>query len=64
MKKHKLAIILLPITIWIWLIGWSLFWTGSKRKQIKPVQARAKANKDKIEMIAALSDEQLATADD
>jgi hypothetical protein len=27
---------MLPIVIFIWFIGWSLYWTGSRKESAKP----------------------------
>jgi flagellar basal body-associated protein FliL len=36
MRNRILLIILFPITVFLWLAGWTLFWTGSQRKQNQP----------------------------
>lgn len=30
-----IMIMLLPITVFLWLIGWGLFWIGSRGKSLK-----------------------------
>ena len=36
MRNRILLIILFPITVFLWLAGWTLFWTGSQRRQNQP----------------------------
>ncbi len=32
-KRNKLALLLiLPVAVFIWLVGWSLYWSGSRGK--------------------------------
>jgi flagellar basal body-associated protein FliL len=51
MRKRTFLIMLLPIVILLWAIGWSLFWTGS---ETNARTTRAKAKKDNgIEIVAA-----------
>jgi hypothetical protein len=36
-KRSRVALLLvLPIAVFIWFIGWSLYWIGSKRKVATP----------------------------
>jgi hypothetical protein len=36
-KRNRVALLLiLPVVIFIWLIGWSLYWIGSKGRVAKP----------------------------
>jgi hypothetical protein len=37
-RVHNRAVILilLPVTTLLWLIGWTLYWTGSRTKPQKP----------------------------
>jgi hypothetical protein len=36
-KRNKVALLLLlPIAVFIWFIGWSLYWMDSKRKTATP----------------------------
>jgi flagellar basal body-associated protein FliL len=55
MKKRTFIILLLPIVILLWAIGWSLFWTGSET-DTKTTRARAKKD-DGIRIIAAPPEE-------
>ena len=51
MKKRAFIILLLPIVILLWAIGWSLFWTGTET-DTRTTRARAKKDNG-IEIIAA-----------
>jgi hypothetical protein len=44
MRKRRAAISLLamPIVVFIWFIGWSLYWFGRKKKKLKPDLANQK----------------------
>jgi hypothetical protein len=36
-KRNKVALLfVLPIAVFIWFIGWSLYWVGSKGKTATP----------------------------
>jgi hypothetical protein len=36
-KRNKVTLFLmLPIAIFIWFVGWSLYWIGSREKAVKP----------------------------
>jgi flagellar basal body-associated protein FliL len=35
-RNRAVILILMPITIFLWLIGWALFWTGSKNQPPTP----------------------------
>jgi flagellar basal body-associated protein FliL len=55
MKKRAFMILLLPLIIMLWVIGWSLFWTGSETKT-KTTRAKTKKD-DGIKIIAAPPEE-------
>ena len=36
-KRNRIALLLtLPIVVFAWFIGWSLYWIGYKEKVVKP----------------------------
>jgi len=36
-KRNRAALLfVLPIAVFIWFIGWSLYWVGSKRQAVAP----------------------------
>ena len=47
MRKRVFIIMLLPLIILLWVIGWSLFWTGS---QNNPKTTRTTAKNDGIKI--------------
>ena len=50
MRKHRLKVILYPIAVFFWLIGWGLFFFGSE-EQNKPRKTMGDAEKEiEIEM--------------
>ena len=38
-RNRAVILILLPVTIFLWLIGWTLYWTGSRNKHPAPKKA-------------------------
>jgi hypothetical protein len=48
---------LFPAIVFLWLIGWSLFWIGSQHSQEKPHKTQIAAEKEKIEITSAIYDE-------
>jgi flagellar basal body-associated protein FliL len=55
MRKRAFLIMLLPLVIILWVIGWSLLWTGSE-PQSKTVITQAHRG-DEIQIIATSPDE-------
>jgi flagellar basal body-associated protein FliL len=55
MRKRVFLIMLLPMIILLWVIGWSLFWTGSETNT-KTTHAKTRKH-DGIEIIAAPHEE-------
>jgi hypothetical protein len=40
MRKRLIALLFLPIAVFLWIIGWAMVWTGShKRQKAKQTQA-------------------------
>jgi flagellar basal body-associated protein FliL len=55
MRKRAFLIMLFPIVVILWVIGWSLFWTGSEtRSKTTPIQAK---KDDGIQIIVAPPEE-------
>jgi len=54
-RNRLVATALLPITILLWIIGWTLFWTGSKKAQLRNAHYPVKA--DGLEISTILTDE-------
>lgn len=51
MRSHVVVIIFLPTIIFLWIIGWSLFWIGSQKKSQK---TQNKTERDGIEITTHL----------
>jgi len=38
-KRNRVALFLvMPLAVFFWVFGWSLYWIGSKKKLAKPVK--------------------------
>ncbi|MGA3192927.1 MAG: hypothetical protein ABSD73_10520 [Candidatus Bathyarchaeia archaeon] len=35
-RSRAVILVLLPVTTLLWLVGWTLYWTGSRTKPQKP----------------------------
>ena len=35
-RNRALFFLIMPVAVFIWSIGWSLFWMASKRESVKP----------------------------
>jgi len=44
-RKHRLKVILYPIAVFFWLIGWGLFFLGSEERN-KPRKTMGDAKKE------------------
>jgi len=51
LKKRKWIIMLLPMLILLWIVGWTMFWAGSQENTDKTVRAERKD--DGISIIVA-----------
>ena len=54
MRNRVVVILVLPIVIFLWLIGWSLFWIGS---QIRLSEAEDAVEEDGMNMTIVLYEE-------
>jgi len=54
MHNRVVVIILLPVIILLWIIGWSLFWIGS---QNKPQKTQTTTERDRISMAIVMYEE-------
>jgi hypothetical protein len=54
MRNRMILITFLPIVVFLWLIGWSLFWIGSKTR---PGKAKTTSRGDGIEILALIGEE-------
>ena len=46
MRKRKRIYVLLamPVAVFLWLIGWSLYWIGARKEKSKPEPVKHKEN--------------------
>jgi len=51
MRNRVVVIMLLPVIILLWIIGWTLFWIGS---QNRPQKTRNKKQREKIDVTTIL----------
>jgi hypothetical protein len=54
-RNRVVAVIMLPIAIFLWVIGWCLFWAGSQRNSHR---IRATDNEDFVSITTALPEKQ------
>ena len=54
-RNPGIAVIVLPIAIFMWIIGWCLYWVGSRHKTH---EVQTGGDKDFVSVIAAVPDEQ------
>jgi len=57
MRNRILVVMLFPAIVFLWLIGWSLFWIGSQHSQDKPHKTQTITEKDTIEIKSAIYEE-------
>lgn len=55
-RNRLLVAILLPAVVFLWIIGWSLYWIGHHRDNRKA--ERAKPSQENIDLEAILFDDQ------
>lgn len=54
MRNRVVVIVLLPVIILLWIIGWSLFWIGSQNKSQKK---QTTTERDRINMAIVMYEE-------
>ena len=57
-RSRAVSFLSLPAVIFVWFLGWSLYWMGSKKEVGKPKQ---KSEVEKIAFTVATPKEQYAT---
>jgi hypothetical protein len=58
-KRNRVALFLmLPIVIFIWFVGWSLYWIGSRREVGKP---RKNIDQKELTFTVLMPEEKYAT---
>ena len=56
-RNRLVTILLLPVLVVAWLIGWSLYWVGSRKDRVQP-KIRVKVQEEQVTLIPASAVEQ------
>ena len=44
-KRNKVsALLAMPVAVFLWCVGWGLYWIGARKKKVKPALAKQKEN--------------------
>jgi lipopolysaccharide biosynthesis regulator YciM len=58
MRKRVITLLFLPIAVFLWIIGWTMLWTGSrKQQQTQQTPAKTISEDDFITITAMISEE-------
>jgi hypothetical protein len=63
MRRHIITIFLFPVAAFMWLIGWALFYIGSKQVERRPHDSEATVKEDMLEITTIIEEENCAIAD-
>jgi hypothetical protein len=62
-KRNKAIIaVLLPAIIFLWIVGWSLYWIGRQKEAQKPQPSQPNEEKDHLRVEAIAFEEPLETS--
>lgn len=64
MRKRLVRLFLFPITAFLWLIGWCLYYVGEKHRRNELEPSHVAVRKDPFEIIVAANEEVLAATDE
>ena len=57
-RRHKLTTLLtMPLAVFLWVVGWSLFWIGSRKKRVEP---RRKPARDELRFAVLVPEQEYA----
>jgi cytochrome c-type biogenesis protein CcmH/NrfF len=56
MRNRLIKLFLLPVAVFLWIIGWTLMWAGTRKEQETP--AETPAERQSITIMPILPDEQ------
>jgi uncharacterized SAM-binding protein YcdF (DUF218 family) len=59
MRNRGILIIILPVIVFLWFVGWSLYWLGSRSKLAETDNSQ----KEGLEMVVALYEEAMQRLD-
>jgi undecaprenyl pyrophosphate phosphatase UppP len=54
MRKHLIALLFLPIAVFLWIIGWAMVWIGSHKRQKAQQTQVEKASEDEFITVGAI----------
>lgn len=54
---------LFPAIAFIWIIGWTLYYTGLQQKEAEPARTRTENKKDNLKIFTALNEDHLTIED-
>jgi len=57
MRNRLIKLVLLPIVLFIWIIGWTIMWAGTRKEQ-ETRPTTAKEEQDYITIMPLLPEEQ------
>jgi hypothetical protein len=58
MRNRKIRLLLLPIAMLLWIIGWTMLWTGShKQRQTKKTPPKTTSKNDFITITVMIPEE-------
>jgi len=64
MWKRILRVMFFPVTVFLWMIGWCLYYVGNKQDRNKPGKSRIAPKRDPLEIIAVVNEEMLIATDE
>jgi len=41
-RKRALMLLAMPLAVFLWFIGWTLYWVGARKKKLKPEPVKKK----------------------
>jgi uncharacterized membrane protein len=63
-RKLTFRALFFPITVFLWLVGWCLYYVGIRNYRNKADEARVTSKKDPLEIIALINEEMLVATDE
>ena len=43
-RKSIFVLLAMPVAVFLWLIGWALYWIGAKKEKLKPAPVNKTEN--------------------
>jgi hypothetical protein len=58
MRNRVIRLLFLPIAIFLWIIGWAMLWTGTRKEQeTQQTQAETRTEDESITIIPMIPEE-------